>query len=67
MLCRLPDQLRAEQAVFSRTGALHAAGLFTLSGKLQVLREDVGRHNAVDKVIGWALDAMIACRSPIRC
>lgn len=54
-LCSLPDRLRAEQDVFSRTGGLHAAGLFTAGGDALVVREDVGRHNAVDKVVGWAL------------
>jgi FdhD protein len=56
VLATFPDKLRAEQAVFDKTGGLHAAGLFDgETGKLLVLREDVGRHNAVDKVVGWAV------------
>jgi len=62
MLATLPDRLRDAQRVFSRTGGLHAAGLFTAGGELIAAREDIGRHNAVDKVVGWAL---LAGRLPL--
>jgi FdhD protein len=62
VLTTLPERLREAQRVFSRTGGLHAAALFTADGELLVVREDVGRHNAVDKVVGWAL---LADRLPL--
>jgi FdhD protein len=55
LLAELPGRLREAQRVFSATGGLHAAGIFGADGQLRCVREDVGRHNAVDKVVGWAL------------
>jgi FdhD protein len=54
VLAELPDRLRSEQRLFERTGGLHAAAVTDAAGTVLCLREDVGRHNAVDKVVGWA-------------
>jgi FdhD protein len=63
MLCELPQRLRAEQGIFERTGGLHAAALFSVDGVLESMREDVGRHNAVDKLLGAAF---LQGRMPLR-
>jgi FdhD protein len=57
LVTALPDRLRAAQAAFAATGGLHATGLFSADGELLCAREDVGRHNAMDKVVGWAFGA----------
>jgi FdhD protein len=54
IVASLPERLRERQATFGRTGGLHATGLFTAAGEVECVREDVGRHNAMDKVVGWA-------------
>src|SRR5699024_7053836 len=57
LIAELPERLREAQAAFAATGGLHATGLFSTAGELLCLREDVGRHNALDKVVGWAFGA----------
>ena len=54
LVASLPDRLREAQAAFAATGGLHATGLFSVAGEALCVREDVGRHNAMDKVVGWA-------------
>jgi FdhD protein len=67
LLVTLPDTLRAEQRVFESTGGLHAAGLFDRDGSASVVREDIGRHNAVDKVVGARLLAGGSPAAPVLC
>jgi FdhD protein len=68
VVATLPDRLRAEQAAFDATGGLHAAGLFDADGGLLFVREDVGRHNALDKVVGRAfLDGLLPLAQHVLC
>jgi FdhD protein len=68
LVSQLPGRLREEQAAFAVTGGLHATGLFTPEGELLCVREDVGRHNAMDKVLGWAFrDERLPLRDEVLC
>ena len=68
LLVRLPDRLRDAQVAFEATGGLHATGLFATDGELLCVREDVGRHNALDKVVGWAfLNGLLPLSRSVLC
>jgi FdhD protein len=68
LIAALPDRLRESQRAFAVTGGLHATGLFTPSGELVCSREDVGRHNAMDKVVGWAfLERLLPLAQHVLC
>lgn len=68
VIASLPDRLRESQRAFAATGGLHATGLFTPSGELRCVREDVGRHNALDKVVGWAfLEQLLPLSNHVLC
>src|SRR5262249_29807278 len=68
LVTSLPETLLASQAAFEATGGLHATGLFTGAGELVCVREDVGRHNAFDKVVGWALGrGLLPLRDHVLC
>ena len=68
VVASLPDRLRGGQVAFAATGGLHATGLFSPAGELLSLREDVGRHNAMDKVVGWAfLEGLLPLAEHVLC
>jgi FdhD protein len=68
LVAELPQRLRDAQPTFALTGGLHAAGLFEGDGSLACVREDVGRHNALDKVVGWAFEqGRLPLRDSILC
>ena len=68
LVSALPDRLREAQRAFAATGGLHATGLFTADGELECVREDVGRHNAMDKVVGWAFrEGLLPLESRLLC
>ena len=68
LVSSLPERLREAQRAFAATGGLHATGLFTSEGELECVREDVGRHNALDKVVGWAfLEGLLPLERRVLC